>query len=415
MRIGFISTRLAGTDGVSLETEKWATVLQRMGHETVYCAGELGGYAADGLLVPAMHFAHPRIEALNARAFGPNPDDPEPLLADVAAIADEIRPALQDFIRANRIDVIIVENALAIPMNLPLGKALTEVIDETCVPAIAHNHDFFWERERFRGSPILDYVDTYFPPALPTMRHVTINTIAQRRLRARRGIESTVVPNVHDFATPPPSIDDFNRDVRERFGLAADDTFILQPTRVVRRKGIGMALELVHFLDLPDTPLYITHSISDEGPAYWEWLTREAEMMGVELRLVDDVVGAERREANGAKVYSLWDIYPHADLVTYPSLYEGFGNALLEAIYFHSLVVVNRYSVYAADIGPLGFDFVELEGFVSQDVVDEVRALLNDPQRVREMTQKNYERAHEHFSLAVLEEKLRTLLKTTYV
>ena len=31
MRIGFISTRLNGTDGVSLEVEKWARVLRRMG------------------------------------------------------------------------------------------------------------------------------------------------------------------------------------------------------------------------------------------------------------------------------------------------------------------------------------------------------------------------------------------------
>ena len=43
MRVGFISTRLNGTDGVSLEVEKWAKVLTRIGHEIYYCAGELGG------------------------------------------------------------------------------------------------------------------------------------------------------------------------------------------------------------------------------------------------------------------------------------------------------------------------------------------------------------------------------------
>ena len=32
-RIGFVATRLAGTDGVSLETFKLAHVLERMGHE----------------------------------------------------------------------------------------------------------------------------------------------------------------------------------------------------------------------------------------------------------------------------------------------------------------------------------------------------------------------------------------------
>jgi len=39
--IGFISTRIAGTDGVSLEIEKWATVLERNGFNCYYFAGEL--------------------------------------------------------------------------------------------------------------------------------------------------------------------------------------------------------------------------------------------------------------------------------------------------------------------------------------------------------------------------------------
>lgn len=410
MRIGLLSTRLAGTDGVSLETEKWARTLQRMGHEVVYCAGELGGYAARGTLIPELHFAHPRILALTERAFGPDADDPEPLLRDVAAVADELYDPLRAFVRDAGLDLLVVENALAIPMNLPLGRALTRLIDEMDLATIAHNHDFFWERERYQGSPIVDFLDTYFPPALPTVQHVTINSIAQRRLAARRGLDAILVPNVHDFATPPPQVDAYSRDVRERFGLTPGDTFVLQPTRVIRRKSIEMALELVHYLGVPGTPLFVTHSSSDEGPAYWQWLTHEAEMMGVDLRLVDEMVDAERGRRNGRKVYSLWDVYPHADLVTYPSTYEGFGNALLEAIYFRSLVVVNRYPVYAADIAPLGFEFVELDGFVGDAAVTDVRDLLRDPQRVHEMTQKNYALAREHFSLEVLEEKLRALL-----
>ena len=70
MHIGFISTRLNGTDGVSLEVEKWATVLKRMGHELFYCAGELGGYAAGGVLIPHLHFNDQSITLLSHRAFG---------------------------------------------------------------------------------------------------------------------------------------------------------------------------------------------------------------------------------------------------------------------------------------------------------------------------------------------------------
>ena len=47
------------------------------------------------------------------------------------------------------LELLVVENALAIPLNLPLGLALTELIAETGIPVIAHHHDLAWERQRF--------------------------------------------------------------------------------------------------------------------------------------------------------------------------------------------------------------------------------------------------------------------------
>ena len=100
----------------------------------------------------------------------------------------------------------------------------------------------------------------------------------------------------------------------------------------------------------------------------------------------------------------------HADFVTYPTLYEGFGNALLEAIYFRKPVLVNRYSVYVADIAPVGFDFVEVDGWISDESVSLVRRLLDDPERCQTMVDKNYELARQHFSYQVLADALQRLL-----
>lgn len=411
MRIGVISTRLNGTDGVSLEVEKWAKVLRRLGHDLFYCAGELGGYAAGGTLIPQLHFDHQAIFLLTQRAFGESAEpDGDKVCDEVYALADEIRPPLRHFIRANKLDLIIVQNALTIPMNLPLGVCLTGLIAELGINTIGHHHDFFWERHRYQTNVILNLLDTAFPAKLPSIQHVTINSIAQERLKARRGIDSIVIPNVHDFATPAPGIDPYNRDFREAIGLLEGDVFVLQPTRVIQRKGIEMAIELVHRLHLPNAHLYITHRAHDEGVAYWHFLKREAGVMRVDLRLIDHMIGTERGLIDGHKVYSLWDAYPHADLVTYPSTYEGFGNALLEAIYFKRLVVVNRYPVYNADIEPLGFDFVELDGFVDDSAVERTRQLLDDPAQVKAMVEQNYAVAQEHFSLEVLERKLKELL-----
>jgi glycosyltransferase involved in cell wall biosynthesis len=411
MRIGFISTRLNGTDGVSLEVEKWAKVLIKMGHEVFYCAGELGGYAKNGTKIPELHFAHHTIHALHLRAFGPDADsNPDALIDEIYETADTIRAPLRAFIRRNKLQLIIVQNALTIPMNLPLGICLTGLIAELGINTIAHHHDFFWERQRYKANAIMDLLDTTFPAKLPSIQHVTINSIAQQRLKARRGIDSAVIPNVLDFSTAPPKIDDFSRDLRKVIGVEPGQPMILQPTRVIPRKGIELAIELVHRLEMPNPSLYIIHNTSDEGLSYLHWLKRESSLLGVELKILEDHFSSSRGRKNGHKIYSLWDAYPHADFITYPSEYEGFGNALLEAVYFSLPILVNRYPVYNADIKPLGFEFTELDGFLNQQAVDQVKAVLADPGSYYKTAAKNFEIAQEYFSLEVLEKKLRNLM-----
>ena len=113
---------------------------------------------------------------------------------------------------------------------------------------------------------------------------------------------------------------------------------------------------------------------------------------------------------DGRKVYALADVYPHADLVTYPSLFEGFGNAFLEAIYFRKPLVVNRYSVYTHDIEPLGFRTIEMDEFVSDDTVREARRYLTDPALRAQAAEHNYRIARTYYSYETLEERLRLVL-----
>ena len=97
--------------------------------------------------------------------------------------------------------------------------------------------------DRFTLNAVNDYLQAAFPPLLYAMEHVVINSMQQKELARRLGIPSQVIPNVLDFETPPPGVDDYNRDLRSEIGLRQDDWFILQPTRVVQRKGIEHAIE----------------------------------------------------------------------------------------------------------------------------------------------------------------------------
>jgi glycosyltransferase involved in cell wall biosynthesis len=401
MKIGFVSTRLAGTDGVSLETHKWAEVARRLGHDVYYCAGQLEADAPNPRLIPEMHFRDPEAEAIGEMVFG-RMEAPQGLARRLEEATQGLAAQLKSWISDTGIDVMVVENALAIPMQVPLGVALARIIEATGIPTIGHHHDFYWERQRFRLNCIPELLRQTFPPSLPSIRHVTINSLAQRDLKFFCGLEAMVVPNVFDYETPAPGFDDYNQDFRQAMGFSPYDWLFLQPTRVIARKGMDIAFELLRRLREPRARLVISHQAGDEGLAYYRQLLDRAEAMNVEVHYLAGFIEDQRVVRGGRKVYSLWDVYPHADFVTYPTLYEGFGNALLEAIYFRKPVLVNRYSVYVADIAPLGFDFVEVDGWITDESVSQVRRMLDDHDRCRVAVDKNYELSRRHFSYDVL-------------
>jgi glycosyltransferase involved in cell wall biosynthesis len=197
--------------------------------------------------------------------------------------------------------------------------------------------------------------------------------------------------------------------------LNDSDWFILQPTRVDPRKGIEHAIELVRRLNDPRAKLVISHPAGDEGSSYVALIHDRIADAGVDVRFIADRVGEARgTNADGNKVYTLSDVYPHADLVTYPSHYEGFGNAFLEAVYFGRPVVVNTYAVYARDINPLGFKTIELTQLVTRDIVDQVRAVLHDPALRDDWAKTNYVLGVKHFSYAVARRKLAARLANLF-
>ena len=405
-RIGFVSTRLAGTDGVSLEAKKWMTVLERQGHECFCFGGELDCPHDHEYIAPEAHFAHPEIEAVQTVLFGTHMRGDEVTRA-ILDLAGRIKQHLYGFLDTYRPDVLVVQNALAIPMNIPLGIALTEFITETSIPAIAHHHDFYWERERFLHNAASDYLRMAFPPTIPSLRHVTINSIAAQELGHRAGVSSIVIPNVMDFAHPPHTQQRSRHAFRQTFGIADDELVVLQPTRIVKRKRIEQAIDLVRRLDTHAT-LMVTHPAGDEGLEYEEWLREYAELVNVRVLFVADRVNENGTRSGGS--FSLEDMYHHADLVTYPSRHEGFGNAFVEAVYYKKPILVNRYPIYQIDIAPKGFHTVEIDELVTAHSLDAIHEVLDDESLRQEMMDHNYTLAKRYFSYEVLEHRLTFLL-----
>jgi mannosylglucosylglycerate synthase len=407
-RIGFISTRFAGNDGVSLETRKWVKVLQDLGHECCFFAGESDWPAGDSYVVPEAHFDHPQVRDLTAELFDDFRRQPHTSQA-VKDLQNHIEEHLHRFLKQFEPQVLIVQNALALPMHIPLGLAVTELIAEEALPVIAHHHDFSWERERFAVGAAGDYLRAAFPPTLPSIHHVVINSNAQRQLSLSAGVSSTIIPNVMDFDNPPPVPDDYAADLRDELGIQPDEYLLLQPTRVVPRKRIEHSIELARRLELKCV-LLVSHEAGDEGHAYQDYLQDYADLMGVRILFAPHRFRLERARQDGVKIYSLADAYYQACLVTYPSLIEGFGNAFLEAVYYRRPIFMNSYVIFKTDIQPKGFRFITFADYLDHACVERVRQVLLNPDIAQEMVDHNYELGSRYFSYTILENHLRTLL-----
>lgn len=222
---------------------------------------------------------------------------------------------------------------------------------------------------------------------------------------------------------------------------------VLQATRVIPRKAIELAIDFIKTLNVPErrskliqSGLYhgkpfnegsrivlvmTGYTKDDISGNYMRLLEDKAQRENVEMIHIEDKIAYSRRIRNGEKVYSFWDAYAAADLVSYPSLWEGWGNQLLEAIQARLPVVIFEHPVYCEDIKDKGFDFITLGSHIrghdqnglvgiEQEILDraadEAVVVLIDINRRQQMVKQNHEIAQTHYSLHTLEKLLTNLL-----
>ena len=387
--IGIFHYKVGGTDGVSLEIDKWKQVLEEMGHRVYLCAGDLG--TVQGTLIEEMYHHRPDAERLYRNTFLALQDYDEAVYkVELEQLADQIELKLRRFIVEKQINYLIPQNIFSVAANPAVALAMRRVMLDLDIPALAHNHDFYWERVdgvALTCGTAVELADKYLPPRDPSVKHALINSLARRELMARKGIESVVVPNVFDFEEEAWAVDDYNKDFRAQIGLGKNDIFILQATRIVQRKSIELAVDFVKALGSPerrarlqDRGLYdgrsfgnddrivlvlAGYSQDDTAGHYVGRLKQKIADSGIEAIFIEGHVAGRRQTIDGKKVYSLWDTYVFADFVTYPSIWEGWGNQLLEALRARLPFVIFEYPVYAADIKDKGFRAVSLGAKIS--------------------------------------------------
>lgn len=432
MNIGIIIGRIGGVDGVALETEKWIEVLDRMGHDVYVLSGRFERrYKVHNpprigrtkpkrqTLLPILYFYGPQCRWEQDKAYLAPDGKVELLMEGLEANTNEVHKGIMEWIAENKIDVLMSQNASALPLHLSMGLGIKRAVDDSGLPMIAVNHDFAWERgDRYKTpfSELQDLVDQAFPLQNDSVKHVVINSAAQTELKNRFGLESINIPNVMDFDYPygVPTI--YNSTYLEDLGFSKDDVPLLQVTRVVRRKGIETALHLLDKLDDERYKLVVTGSArDDEGGHYY----RELLDLLYELKLTSRVAfassnmrNANRMMLDNHRVYTLSDAYANGVACLYFSTYEGFGNAFVEAVAAKKPIFVNNYKpVYWPEIGSKGFQTVQLEdNDLTDEAVTEMKRVIDDPTLQQDIAEHNFELGKKYFSYQVLEEHLSTLL-----
>lgn len=444
MKIALCHFRVGENDGVSLEMDKWKRVLEGMGHEVVFIAGS-SNEVKDSLIIPELHYLSDYNEEVLASAYsGSEAMSAYDLQAKIEHYASRIEDQLTTIINEAKINLIVPNNILSLGWNLSAGLAFSRAIRATGIACICHHHDWYFERDLY-SEPSCDYVknllDEHFPPRDAKVKHVVINSIAQGVLQEMKGVPSSVVPNVFDFGEAISVHDDFNQDFRSQLGLKDSDIVFLQATRVVERKAIELVIEVIAEIqnqsDLIEQIRQRNQSaelvlllvgMADGREVYLERLQEFAAQQGVKLLFVGEHFDYARSADGETKIFNLWDAYLYADVVSYPSVLEGWGNQFLEAVVAKLPVIQFDYPVFLADIKNKGFETISLGATYRetdselltlppaerQRAAAEMVSVLVDPLRCRSMTEKNYLIAEQYFSLKSLAELLEQQLEALF-
>lgn len=289
---------------------------------------------------------------------------PTPTQSDTIAALDD---ALED------IDLVVVANICSLPLNRLASDAVGKALAGRS--AILHHHDMAWQRSQFEH--VVD-----MPQDDPAWSHVTVNECTRNEL-LERGISAVTIANGFDVDEGRGS----RAPTRSALRIEDDELVVLHPVRAIERKNIPAALELAEAL----------------GATYW--LTGAAEE-GYEAALAELFAKASCRIIHAPAPTNMADAYAAADVVAFPSRWEGFGNPLIEAAIHRRPLAISYYPV-ARDIATLGFEWFDAQDY------ERIRLFLDMDDQAPEVValhDHNAAIARTHFSHDRVREDLRELL-----
>ncbi|MER3396785.1 MAG: hypothetical protein C4319_08405 [Acidimicrobiia bacterium] len=276
-------------------------------------------------------------------------------------------------------DLVVVENVFGLPLNPGYAEALRRSLVSRNIPAILRHHDLIWQRPEFRlerlQGPLSRLIQANFPPRIERAVHVSINRLSKAELK-ERGFESFLMYNAFEFPdmlAVGHELEAKKEQARLRLGIPRSCLLLVQPTRAIERKGVPESISLGHRLAAElgkEVVLLVCGPPEDEYDHALAELAR-----GVSSGEQNQKSSGSFRLMLGMGKLPIDLAYEAADLVVFPSRWEGFGNPVLESVAFCKPLVVRKYLVLS-EICDTGLRFIEwdpdpLENVLSWSKLDE--------------------------------------------
>jgi len=260
--------------------------------------------------------------------------------------------------------------ANVIPLFSPCPVVVT--IHDLTVLTMPQNFTF-WHR---------NYSRTFVPlAARHASRILTVSEQSKRDIVEQLGVAPDKVAVTYEAASPRfrPLSEREIAGVRQRYDLL--EPFILNVGTIEPRKNLLRLLQAFATLRREG----FSYQLVQAGPRGWLFDSVLAEVNRLELR--DSV-----RFLGRVPVEDLVGLYNAATVFAYPSLYEGFGLPVLEAMACGCPVVTSNTSSLPEVVGQAG---TMIDPLSVGDLADAIQEVLEDRVVAQDMRQRGLERASQ--------------------
>jgi mannosylglucosylglycerate synthase len=335
MKIGLIHyTSWPIVGGVEAVLRQQATLLVNAGHTVAIVCGEGRKFteAIPTLVFPELNLKHELVIQAQQEVARGYPG--AAYFRAVAAVNSRLGRLMAEW------DCTIAHNLMTMPFHLAATQVVADLGKERC-RVLAWTHDLAANNQDYclPRNQVFDMLRE----KQPGVEYVVISeTRAQEFQRLTGSPPDALIPNGLDL----PAVLGLTAEVSALLnGCAPEEALFLYPTRILQRKNIGLALQVLAGMREIGFParLFVTGAANAYNPgaeAHFAGLKQQA----VELGVTDLVHWVnDQFFVDDAQLRSLYLI---SDALLFPTRQEGFGLPILEAGAF-------RLPIFCSDIEPL--------------------------------------------------------------